>query len=187
VESTSNEVIVSSAVDLVKYRTIIWILGEESTKDHTFDATEQAKVEQFIAGGGNLLVSGSEIGWDLDHKDQGRSFFRNTLGAKYVTDDADTYQVTGASGSIFADLPRLTIDNGTRFYDVDFPDVIAAESGSQVALNYSNGAGAAGLQVKGTGGRGSIVFLGFPFETITAATERAALMHRVLEFFRARN
>jgi hypothetical protein len=187
VESTSNEAVVNGSVDLTNYRTIIWILGEESTHDRTFDETEQSKVEAFVAGGGNLFVSGAEVGWDLDHKDQGRSFFRNTLKTSYVADDADTYQVTGAPGSIFADLLTLTTDNGTQFYDADFPDVIAAESGAEVALNYANGAGAAGVLSKGAGGRGSVVILGFPFETIAAATDRAAVMRRTLEFFRAKN
>ena len=54
---------------------MIWILGEESTVNDTFDATEQTKVEQFIAGGGNLFVTGAEIGWDLDQQNNGRTFF----------------------------------------------------------------------------------------------------------------
>ncbi len=185
-ESTSNEAVISGAVDLTKYHTVVWVLGEESTKDHTFDETEQTKVEQFIAGGGNLFVSGKEIGWDLDHEDHGRSFCKNTLNVEFVADDAYTYEVTAAAGGIFAGLSNFAFDNGTLFYDADNPDVINAEPRAVVALNYANSAGAAGIQVAGTGGRGSVVLLNFPFETITAAADRAEVMQRVLDFFQAK-
>jgi hypothetical protein len=187
VESTSNEAVVSGAVDLSKYRTVVWILGEESTKDRTFDESEQMLVEKFVAAGGNLFVSGTEVGWDLDHKDHGRSFFKSTLGSRFVADDAGTYEVGGVEGRIFWDVPPFTFDNGTEFYDAEFPDVIEPAEGAVVALKYANGAGAAGVQVKGANDRGNIVILGFPFETITRPNVRAEVMRRVLTFFRGTN
>ena len=51
VASTSNEAVISGAVNLTDYDTVIWILGTESTADDTFNATEQTKVTQFINGG----------------------------------------------------------------------------------------------------------------------------------------
>jgi hypothetical protein len=187
IDSTCNEAVASGAVELSKYRTVVWILGKESTHDHSFDAAEQAKVEAFIAGGGNLFVSGSEIGWDLDHENHGRPFFGDTLGSKFVADDAETYEVAGAAGGIFDGVQSLSFDNGTQFYDVDYADVIDARAGAKVALNYANDAGAAGVQKKGAGGRGSVVILGFPFETITDPAGRAEVMRRVLAFFQSNN
>jgi hypothetical protein len=191
VASTSNEAVISGAVNLSDYDTVVWILGEESTADDTFNATEQTKVEQFIAAGGNLFVTGSEIAWDLDSQNNGRSFYENTLKGNYVADDANTYTVAAAAGGIFAGLPNMTFSNGSTFssldgqvYNVDFPDVISAQAGAQLALNYSGGTGGgAAIQVQGTGGRGSIVMFGFPFETITSAANRAAVMGRVLNLF----
>jgi hypothetical protein len=182
VASTSNEAVISGAVKLTDYKTVIWILGTESTHDHTFDDTEQKKVEAFIAGGGNLFVSGSEIGFDLDEKRNGRSFYQNTLKAKFIADSAKTYDVAGAAGSIFAGL-KLSFDNGSQFYDVDSPDVIAPQSSAKAALNYAEDKGVAAIQVATSGGRGAVVMLAFPFETITTADNRAAVMRRVLDFF----
>ncbi len=183
-ESTSNEAIISGAVNLSNYKAVIWILGEESTADHTFDTTEQAKVEQYIAGGGNLFLSGAEIAWDLDQQNNGRSFYENSLKGNYVADDANSYTVTGAAGSIFTGLANLTFDNGAQFYDVNTPDVISPQPGAQAAMNYVGGTGGgAAIQVPSTGGRGKIVMLGFPFETITTAANRAAVMGRVLDYF----
>ena len=180
--SVSNEAVISGAVNLANYKMVVWILCEESTADHTFDATEQAKVESFIAGGGNLFLSGSEIAWDLDSQNDGRTFYRNTLKGLYVADDANTYSANGSAGGIFSGL-SLSFDNGTQFYDTDFPDVISPQAGAQTAMTYANGAGGAAIQAAGTGGRGSVVMLAFPFETITTATNRTAVMTRVLNYF----
>jgi hypothetical protein len=181
--SASNEAVISGAVNLSDYRAVVWILGEESTADRTFDAVEQAKVDAFIAGGGHLFTSGAEIAWDLDQQNNGRSFFENTLKGNYVADDANTYNVTATGGGIFAGL-SFSFDNGAQFYNTDYPDVIAPQPGAVQALAYSGGTGgSAGIQLTGSGGRGSVVVFGFPFETITTAANRAAVMDRVLGFF----
>ena len=182
VNSTSNEAVIAGTVNLADYDTVIWILGEESTTDDTFDAMEQTKVEQFIAGGGNLFLSGADIGWDLDAQNNGQSFYQGTLLANFVSDDANSYQANGIAGRVFAGL-SLTFDDGSLFYDVDSPDVIDPQAGSLAALTYASGAGNAAIQAVGTGGRGSIVMLAFPFETITTAANQTAVMDRVLDFF----
>jgi hypothetical protein len=183
VESTSNEGVINGTVNMTDYDTVVWILGEESTSDDTFSSTEQTLVEQFIAAGGNLFLSGAEIAWDLDQQNNGRTFYETTLKGNYVSDDANTYAVTGAASSIFAGL-NFSFDNGTLFYNADFPDVISPQPGAQAALSYSGGAGGnAGIQVAGANGHGSLVMFGFPFETITTAANRAAVMDRVFDFF----
>jgi hypothetical protein len=184
-DSTCNEAVISGEVNLENYHTVIWILGEESAADDTLDTTEQAKVEQFIAGGGNLFLSGAEIAWDLDAQGNGASFFENTINGDYVSDDANTYDIAATLDGIFAGIDGFTFDDGTWFYNVDFPDVINPQDGAQAALTYSGGAGGnAAIQVQGTGGRGNIVMFGFPFETITTNADRAAIIGRVLKFFK---
>lgn len=191
VDSASNEAVAQGAVSLGAYDAVIWILGTESTADRTFDATEQSLVEQFVAGGGHLFVSGAEVGWDLDSQNNGRTFFRTTLGAGYAADDAGTYQVTASAGGVFAGLAGFAFSNGVSFtgldgqtYNVAYPDVLTAQTGSAVALAYSGGSGgAAAIQRTGTAGRGNVVVAGFPFETITQSASRVAIIDRVLGFF----
>jgi hypothetical protein len=182
VASTSNEAVASGAVKLTDYKTVVWILGEESTIDFTFNSIEQEKVEEFIDGNGNLFVTGSEIGWDLG-RGSDVEFYKNTLGAKFVKDSAETHDVTGAAGSIF-DGMKFSFDDGKQFYDVNSPDVIKPEGDAKAVLNYANGAGVAGIQLAGDDGRGTVVMLAFPFETITTASDRAEVMKRVLVFFK---
>jgi len=191
VDSASNEAVIQGAVSLAAYDAVVWILGTESTANRTVDATEQTLVESFVAGGGHLFASGAEVGWDLDSQNNGRTFFRTTLGAGYSADDAGTYQVTAAAGGIFAGLTGFGFSNGSTFtgldgqtYNVAFPDVLTAQTGSAVALSYSGGTGgAAAVQRAGTGGRGNVVVAGFPFETITQQASRTAVMDRMLGFF----
>jgi Fibronectin type III domain len=182
-DSCQNEAITGGQVTLGDYDTVIWILGEESTADSTFDGSEQTAVSNFISGGGDLFVSGAEIGWDLELSGNGVSFYQSTLRSDYVADNAGTYSITGGSG-IFSGIGAFSFDDGSLFYDVDFPDTLTGINGSVVNLTYSGGAGA-GLQwPAGTApGTGRIVMLGFPFETITSASVRSAMMSDVLDFF----
>jgi hypothetical protein len=183
VDTASNEAVIAGLVDLADYDSVFWILGEESSSTDTFDATEQSLVSNFVAGGGNLFLSGSEIGWDLDNLNNGRDFYNNVLRADYVADDAGTYNVEGDAGSIFNGLD-FSFDNGALFFDANFPDVIAANQGSVAALSYDGGSGGtAGIQYDGDDQNGKVVMFGFPFETITTAQNRADVMGRVLEFF----
>ncbi len=187
-ESTDNDAVLAHKIYLGDYPAVFWILGDESTHDGTFTKEEQELVRDYLQNGGMLFVSGSEIGWDLDHKgtQYDKTFYADYLKAEYVSDDAATYTALGQSGSPFEGL-TVHFDDGTHgIYNVAYPDVIKAINGAGVAFNYDNG-GAAGLYFEGTfpGGnkKGKLVYLGFPFETIYSESERNALMDKVVNFF----
>ncbi|WP_425396327.1 fibronectin type III domain-containing protein [Aeoliella sp.] len=182
VHTTSNQLIIDGEVQLGDYSTVIWILGEESSVDDTFNATEQTLVSQYLADGGSLFVSGAEIGWDLDNLNNGRSFYNNTLRADYVSDDANTYNVTGTAGTLFEGL-TFSFDDGDLYYDAQFPDVISPLGGATQVMSYSGGSGGgAAIQYDGGPDGAKLVMFGFPFETITNAALRAEIMDRALSF-----
>ncbi len=186
-ESCANEQIISGAINLQDYEAVFWLLGDESTTDETFNATEQARVKTYLQNGGKLFVSGSEIAWDLDTAARGsasdEAFLRDYLKADYVSDDANSFSVTGASEGIFA---NLNFTYGSTPYQEDFPDALNAVNGGVVCLRYSNGQNA-GVQFDGIfpGGAsaGKLVYFGFPFETISSTLVRQEVVRRVLEFF----
>jgi len=187
-DSCCNEAIIQNQMDLKNYKMVIWILGEESTADHTFDGQEQVLVRSYLENSGQLFVSGAEIGWDLDYHNNGLSFYRNYLKASYVADDANVYQFSGVPGSIFEGLSGLTFDNGTHgSYDVDWPDCIDPLGGSQVCLNYDGTSYYAAIQYEGTFGSsnkvGKLVYFGFPFETIYPESDRNEIMKRIVNYF----
>lgn len=185
-DAASNEAVQLGRVGLPFYRAVVWSLGEESTADETFSALEQGLVTSYLNSGGRLLVSGAEIGWDLDANGSvsDRAFYRNQLGATYVADDAATHSLqAGIAGTVSAGLPATVFDDGTHgTYDVDYPDVLAATTAaSTVCLRYGNGL-AAGVQKVDAATGARVVNLGFPLETIVDAGTRARLVRQCLAF-----
>jgi hypothetical protein len=197
-DSCTNEETVLGNVDISKYKIIIWMSGEESTRCETFSLEEQLLLQDYLKSGGKLFVSGAEIGWDLEYKggdandhsngsDNDILFLLDFLKVKYSNDDAGTYNVNGISGSIFEGL-SFSFDNGTNgSYNVEYPDVYTVFGGSSSCLSYSTSSSVAGITYTGffNGGtrEGKIVTLGFPFETIVGENTRSEIIKRILDYF----
>ncbi|WP_442481891.1 golvesin C-terminal-like domain-containing protein [Aeoliella sp. SH292] len=179
IATASNERVADGSVNLADYDAVIWMAGEESTADQTFSPAEQTLVAQYIAAGGNVFASGSEIGWDLDAQNNGRSFFENVLRANYVADNANSYTATGTNFLAGLDL---SFDNGQKFYDVNFPDVLGSSAGSAIIATYPDGRGAA-TYAAGTGGAGDVVVMGVPVESILSTAAQDEAIRRILVAF----
>ncbi len=198
-DACSNELVAGDIVDLNDYQAVVWILGVESTEDETFSQAEQLKVEGYLENGGQLFVTGAEIGWDLvamgnenNEWDNGSPndtpFYQDYLKTTYVGDDAGVYAVSGVTGTIFEGLSGITFDDGDHgTYDVNYPDRVSSRGGSVVCLSYDGTSSKAAIQYEGLFGSGStagrLVHMGFPFETVYPSASRDSLMARVLEFF----
>ena len=92
-----------------------------------------------------------------------------------------TYDVAVVPGSIFGGIASFSFDDGTLFYDADFPDRLNTFGGSSAALTYSGGGGGtAGVVFDGSF---KVVNFGFPFETVTSPARRAELMSAIVGFF----
>ncbi len=185
-DAASNEAVGFGRLTLGSYQVVDWACGEESTRDESFSAAEQFMVRAFVAGGGRLLVSGSEIAWDLGAKGStgDKAFLSQVLGVRYVRDDAQTYAFRSTTTGILASLPAGSFDDGTGgTYDVDFPDVLAPETGMTTDLLYGSTAQVAALH--GNRLKGRVFYLGFPLETITKASTRAELMQAALRYLLA--
>src|SRR6185436_2683321 len=174
-DSCENEAVAGDQVRLTNYAAVIWAAGNESTADETFSAAEQTRISDYLARGGRLFVSGSEIAWDLD-RDSGptaadRAFLNNVLRADLggnANDDAGTNFFGAAPLGIFNGNASAKFDDGTAgIYNVDFPDRLTLV-GSDPALLYSGGMGNAGVQYEDSVTGSKLVYWGFPFETITS-------------------
>ncbi|MCX7855879.1 MAG: fibronectin type III domain-containing protein, partial [Anaerolineae bacterium] len=178
-DSASNEAVRDGNIALADYGLVNWILGEESASDQTLDPTERALLRAYLDGCGALLVSGTEIGWHLDGQGADPDFYRNTLRAQYVADDAGTYVVTPTVGSVFAGLGPFRFD-APGMYDPDFPDVISPTAGSAPALTYVGGTGGTAA-VQYADGCSRLLYFAFPLETIDPSA-RAMVMEQTLDF-----
>ncbi|MDH3252538.1 MAG: T9SS type A sorting domain-containing protein, partial [Ignavibacteria bacterium] len=190
----SNDAVIAGEVVLGDYDIVLWLLGDESSADETFSVAEQDRVKAFLQQGGKLLVSGSEIAYDLDRSagptQADRDFLHGFLKTRYEGDDADVFTVTGDPGTVFSDVDlRYGIVSEGSPYEEDWPDYLIPEGGSTVVLHYGDATSPffAGLGYKGLfpggGSPGGVVVTGFPFETVTTKAGRDTLMKRVYQFF----
>ena len=196
-----NESVIDEKISLLDFHTVIWILGDESSADHTFNSKEQWLVQEYLKQGGNLFVSGSEIGWDLEGKanhptQADKAFYHNFLKAKYHADapldkKASYYSIESISNSIFDNVDSFNFDDGTHgTIDVDWPDAILPVNGSNSCFKFKNVSasnGVAGIQYSGLfpdGTKsGKLVYFTFPFETVYPETKRIEIMEKALSFF----
>jgi len=187
-ESASNDAVLNGTVELEDYKAVIWFVGDESTADETFNNQEQDLVEAYLKQGGYLFATGSEIGWDLDYKGTStdKVFINNYLKCSYSEDDSKSYTVSGIPGTSFEGITLHYDDGSHGVYEEDYPDVLAAEGGSNNALRYANQKVAAiyyeGMFEGGTK-EGKLFIMGFPLETIYEAEERQSLIQKIMQFF----
>ncbi len=178
-DSASNEAVQAGRISLGDYVLLDWILGEESAPDETLDATERALLGGFLDSGGALFLSGTEVGYHLDHLGAAPDFYNTVLRADYAGDDAGTYEVAPATGSTFEGLAPFRFD-APGMYDADYPDQMTRISGSVDALVYQGESGGTAA-VQYADGCQRLVYFGFPFETIRP-DQRPVVMGRVLDF-----
>jgi hypothetical protein len=183
------QAVTNGAVSLVDYEIVIWAAGNQSTSGRTFNSISQERISAFLALGGNLFVSGSEIAWDLDRptgpSTADRQFLRAQLHAALggsTNDNSGSHAFAPEPASIFAGLADGTFDDGGGgIYWVGYPDALVPQISSPVLRYAGYQGGAAGLYHGSSDGRGRVIYFGFPFETILSAEIRASYLGRILE------
>lgn len=188
-DSCLSEAVGNDQVNLGDYDVVIWAAGQDSVQHESFSSAEQQRVAAYLAEGGALFVSGSDIAYDLDRASgptaSDRSFLRDTLRVRYSQDDAGTYTLTSRTGTLFGGLPAAMVDDGALgIYPVRTPDrILPSGDGTDVPLLYVGGSGGPGaVEYDGSFGGGRVVFLGFPFEAIADAGVREQYLATSLEF-----
>ncbi len=192
ISSCANDAITDEEINLNNYDLIIWFCGDESTIDNTFKYQEQAQFANYLENGGKFLVTGSNIGQDLDTKhsnseDTDTLFYHQFLKSKLMHDGLDLlFELHGESNSIFDGFY-------TTFYD-KAPDDIEPINGAVPILNYNyeyirddGEYRKGGIAYTGTFGDssniGQLVYLSFPYETIIDTSKQTELIQLILQYF----
>ena len=184
VTTTKNEYILDGSLLLSDYDMVVWYLGDESTVDETFDASEQGLVKTYLENGGKLFVSGSEVAWDLGSRgtEDDKDFLNNYLKAEFVGDGVEGY--TPAKGTSGTSFEGLEIPFGIT-YPEDFPDAIAPSTGAVSVFDYNADDIYGGIVFTGKIGGGTkdaaIVYISFPLETADSF-EQKLVMRSVLKY-----
>ncbi len=166
----------AAVADLSSYQAVVWQLGEHN---QVLSAADRTAIADYLAGGGRLFLSGSEVAWALSlGAPEDQAFLADTLRVLFSADDAGSTSVITA-GPPFDGMAAFGFDDaGDGSYPVDYPDVIEPGPGAGAALEYMDGtAGTAAIAWE------QAVIFGFPFETIAGADVRAEVMARILALF----
>lgn len=170
ISSTLNDYVISGDVNLMNFDAVVWVLGDESTATSTFAWNERSLVDDYLDAGGNLFVSGSEIGWDLSNKGDAsdKAFYNNYLKATYVADGSARTVANGVAGTL---LNGISVSSNFT-YTAGYADEISPVNGSSLVMKFSDNSGA-GVYYKGTFGagtkEGSVMHLSFPLESASTA------------------
>ena len=177
-----NEAVEDGDIAIEKYPALDWFVGEDATVEKALSSTERALLAAFLDGDGGLLISGSEIGYQLARPNGGEdpAFYNQYLKAEYVGNDASTYNFSDVEGDIFNGISGSFDDSTQGYYEVDSPDRLSSSGGSRVVLNYNGGTNdGAALAYEGNY---RLVYFGFPLETVVDPTTRNALICKGAEF-----
>ncbi|MFQ6092861.1 MAG: S8 family serine peptidase [bacterium] len=157
----------------------------------SLDADDRAAIQDYLDNGGNLFLSGQDIGWDF-HEGYAagfEDFYENYLHAIYYADDSPVQTVDGIAGDEIGDGLTFDIYQPGRATENQYPDEIEPAPGASAVFEYAGGQHHKG-GIKYAGDH-RVIYFGFGFEAIDASetldpTEfspvRTEVMTRVLNW-----
>jgi hypothetical protein len=174
---------------LQQYESVIWFTGDD--RDNTLTAEEQSVIAAFLDGGGKLLISGQDIGYDLvkDGSTTDSTFYSNYLHAQYIADSSNATITRGVGGDPITGSPSRMVLYFTSSYggaqNQTAPDIISPIPPAETILEYGPPytTGAA-LKYENTATGSRLVYLAFGFEGIAGPAEDSAaeLMEAILKW-----
>ena len=171
--SCSDEAVENGFVRLTDYQVTDLIMGAEK---QAFSPIMQQLITDYCHRGGNILVSGSYIGSNM-----------NSPSALGFTENILKYSFGGSmggktSGTIYGANTHFTIPCtvNEKTYAVPAPDCLTPVAPAYSTFIYTPGNYSAGIAYKGNY---RTFVLGFPFESIEGVQQRTRIMSAILGFF----
>ncbi|MBC8185075.1 T9SS type A sorting domain-containing protein [candidate division KSB1 bacterium] len=182
----STEGCPSYANVLHNYHTVIWFTGDDRKTSLTSE--EQSAIAEFLDNGGNLLLTGQNIGYDLivDGTPGDSSFFANYLHAELIADSVQATMIIGVPSDPISDRLFLNIDarvggagNQTA------PSAVGPINGAQTFLKYLPSQSSAGIRFKDETNGCRLVYLPFGYEGIAGPYKDSAenFLNRIFNWF----
>lgn len=166
-------------VNVSNFRMIIW---SGANTIPAFYPEEVAVLQNFLDNGGNLFITGQDIGNDIfgtnPQSQFAQSFYTNYLHANFVNNSSLFFLVNGYTGDPITDGINFVINNlYTRS-----PEIISAgDSLATPILKYMTGPNVAGIRAATPVYK--VVYLGIGFEQITDEPDRDSILVRSIRWF----
>jgi hypothetical protein len=171
-------------VQLADYPVVIYMLGDEKAETEAVSAIEQNLIRIYLQNGGNLIISGADIGFDLVAAgvEQDSLFFADYFKAQYVLNSSNGKDVSGAPGTFLSGWEGLVVSPGDRILELDVIEPLDSEA----IVTYSNGNTAAvhytGI-FPGATADANLVYCAFPIELIADRDQRRELLSAIIDEF----
>ena len=121
--------------EMKKYDIVLWLSGEQY--ENTITDIDQQNLQSYLAGGGNLIVSGQDIGYDIGSS----NFYRSTLATQFVADSSGTTKFV--SSGVLGNVAYTLNADGSAKNQV-YPDVLADFNSGVVAASWGTSGATAG-------------------------------------------
>jgi hypothetical protein len=159
---------------LDEYQVIVWFTG--ALDSGTVTGNDQTLLSSYLDGGGNLFVTGQNIGKDIGST----SFYSDYLHASFKTDDVNYYGILGVAGDPIGDGLVFTITGVGGANNQGSPSAINKVSDSDSCLTYPGTLGPCGVRHSSTY---KTVYFSFGYEAISDESKRIELLRRILVWF----
>ncbi|MFQ5906083.1 MAG: Omp28-related outer membrane protein [bacterium] len=144
--------------DLSSYHCIIWFTGNDSLTSLTIQ--EQTDLASFLDGGGNLILTGQNIGQNID----GHPFYSDYLRASLIGPVIDDYVLDGEPGDPIGNGLSLVSTGSGGAENQTSQDVVEPLSGAAVVFRYSADSVAA---IRHDSGTYKVVYYAFGLEGLS--------------------
>ncbi|MCK4578000.1 MAG: S8 family peptidase, partial [Candidatus Marinimicrobia bacterium] len=172
------------------YGTVIWLTEWAFP---SLEVEDRNALAVFLAAGGNLFLSGQDIGWDLCENSQYENEYSHSSGAslawyeeylhaRYLEDDAApgalSVEVHGSQDNPIGSGLVFDISQPGRDAENQYPSVIEPLGDAQTVFQYPDGRAGATMWA----GTNKVVYYAFGFEAVTGESNRFTVMSRVLKW-----
>lgn len=189
-----------SVADIICGKQVTVSSGRPGAMPDRFQVFPEAlrnSLRKFTSAGGDVLVSGANIGTDIwssvypvqkDSLDNAKKFAQEVLGYKWIANYASKVAVAAPMrNKLIADMPDVLVSfhntPNEEIYCVETPDgLLPASSKSTIILRYTDTNIGAGIAYNSGGHQ--VISLGFPLEVVKCENQRTTLMRMALDFFK---
>ncbi|MCK5781142.1 MAG: family 10 glycosylhydrolase [Flavobacteriales bacterium] len=170
ISTINSDRIWDSYLDINDYDIIVWVLANEKTEDENFSLKETVFVKKFLEQGGKIIVSGSDVGYDMiinGKRNSEQNFYTDYLKAKCSADYSGTTGTGIGVDGTYLEGVNLNFASDALKYPTD---EITPWGGSEVILKDENGKDVA-VAYSGVYGTsivvGRLAYFAFPLESLS--------------------
>lgn len=165
-------------ISLSDFKVVIW---QGSNSERAFYPDEVTKLQSYLDNGGNLLITGQNIGSDIfettGQSQFAQDFYHNYLHANYVANAATFFIIKGIANDFISDGIQFIAN---EIYTRSLDKITPGDTNAVKFLTYFNGPDIAGIRAEADNYR--IIYMSASFEQITELPVRDTLAARSLRW-----